>query len=131
MRQHFMNFMRNRYGTDGLNYALLVFYFMLWFINLFLRNQIFSFLILILMVLILFRTFSTNIPARRRELALFQKHYSRLRQWFRIIKRNWGREDQYYYAICRNCRQTLRLPKGKGSIEVTCPKCGYHFDKRT
>ena len=103
MRQRIQSFMRNRYGMDDLNFALMFLYFIIWLFNLFFRNQIVSYIILMLIVII----------------------------FFNIIKRNLSRKDNHYYAICRNCRQTLRLPKGKGNIEVTCPKCGYHFDKRT
>lgn len=32
---------------------------------------------------------------------------------------------------CPNCKQKLRVPKGKGKIMITCTYCGHKFQKRT
>ena len=131
MNKHFNSFMKNRYGTDDLNYAILFVQIALIIVNFFFRSTTVTIVIWVLFFLFYFRVFSKNISARRKELLIFQKYYSRIKQTFVILKKNLFKKDNYYYAICRNCRQMVRLPKGKGKIEVTCPKCGYHFDTRT
>ena len=125
------SFMRDRYGTDDLNFFMMFLGFLLWGINLFLNNFIILLASVFLNIFFCFRIFSKNIPARRKELNFFNKYYHRYKQAISIIHKNLFKKDKNYYAICRNCRQTLRLPKGKGKIEVSCPKCGYKFDKRT
>jgi len=125
------SFMRDRYGTDDLNFFMMLLGFLLWGINLFLNNFIILLASVFLNIFFCFRIFSKNIPARRKELNFFNKYYHRYKQAISIIHKNLFKKDKNYYAICRNCRQTLRLPKGKGKIEVSCPKCGYKFDKRT
>jgi ribosomal protein L37AE/L43A len=32
---------------------------------------------------------------------------------------------------CPACRQKIRVPRGKGRIEITCPRCGDRFIKKT
>ena len=32
---------------------------------------------------------------------------------------------------CPKCHQKVRVPRGKGKIQITCPKCGEKFIKKT
>jgi len=32
---------------------------------------------------------------------------------------------------CPQCKQSLRVPRGKGKIIITCQNCGYKFQKKT
>ena len=41
----------------------------------------------------------------------------------RINKMKWDNRSTTKYLKCPNCGQTLAVPKGKGKIRVTCPKC--------
>ncbi len=42
-------------------------------------------------------------------------------------------QDKRYYKYfnCPNCNQKVRVPKGKGKIEITCPKCRTSFIRKT
>jgi LSD1 subclass zinc finger protein len=35
------------------------------------------------------------------------------------------------FIKCPGCHNMLRLPRGKGKLQVTCPKCGERFNKKT
>ena len=35
------------------------------------------------------------------------------------------------YFSCPHCRQQVRVPKGRGKISITCPKCGTQFIKKS
>ena len=37
----------------------------------------------------------------------------------------------HLYFKCNNCKANLRVPKGKGKIEVTCPKCKFKMIKHS
>ncbi|MCC8029243.1 MAG: zinc-ribbon domain-containing protein [Lachnospiraceae bacterium] len=43
------------------------------------------------------------------------------------------REQKKYYRffMCPRCSQKVRVPKGKGRIEITCPKCRTSFIRKT
>ncbi len=48
-------------------------------------------------------------------------------------RRKAQRQDSRYYKYfnCPNCNQKVRVPKGKGKIEITCPKCRTTFIRKT
>ena len=37
----------------------------------------------------------------------------------------------YSYFRCPQCGQQLRVPRGRGKISITCPKCGHQFIKKS
>ena len=45
---------------------------------------------------------------------------------FRIFSRN-----TYKFFRCPSCHALLRVPRGKGVLELTCRKCGNRFKRRT
>jgi uncharacterized C2H2 Zn-finger protein len=42
-----------------------------------------------------------------------------------------GSSKSHKFFKCPSCHNILRVPRGKGKIFVTCPKCGERFQKRT
>lgn len=122
--------MYGRYGSDALNQFLMVIALVLlipWF---FTHWAIFSILILALIILIYCRMFSRNIYKRSAENQKFLA-------WFTPIQRKLaGRKMQmqdkaHRYYKCPSCGRTLRVPRGRGCIEITCPHCKRKFTKKT
>ena len=37
----------------------------------------------------------------------------------------------YYFVNCPSCKVKMRVPKNKGKIKVTCPKCSHNFSENT
>ncbi len=128
MLERFRAFMYGRNGVDGLNIALSILYLVL---SLVLPNNYFINLIsLIPLGFALFRTFSKNLATRRAENDWFMRHFNKVRTTFTKWN-NRLKDTTHCYVKCKNCRQTLRLPKGRGKLQVTCPKCGHRFAKKT
>lgn len=128
--QKFQRWMMGRYGTDKLNIFLLAagLAFSL------LGTLLFRPLVLIADVLYLyalFRMFSKNIPARQREYGFFLKYWNRAAGWFRVEKQRVADRKVYKYFKCPHCKQQLRAPRGRGTIEVTCQKCHQVFRTKT
>jgi len=130
--ESFRRFMYGRYGSDELNIALLIAAVAVSLINSILSmllrtslvygrivSPILYALTLGLLGFSLFRTFSRNIYARQKENRWFRQRWQRLRD----------RNNRYYR--CPKCRQTVRVPKGKGKISIRCPKCGEKFIRKT
>ena len=116
-------FMAGRYGTDKLNMLLLGLGMAVAVINLFIRQPLVSFALMVLAWLLLglvfFRTLSRNTYKRYREN----------RRFLLLLQRIQDREHRYY--DCPKCRQQVRVPRGKGKIAITCPKCRDKFIKKT
>ena len=80
--------------------------------------SVLSFLAYIPLIWSIFRMYSRNIEARRRENAAFLRFFSRLT------------DKQYRYFRCPNCHARLRLPRGVGEVTVNCGQCKHSFRKK-
>ena len=67
----------------------------------------------------IFRMYSRNIEARRRENAAFVNFFNHLK------------DKEHRYFRCPRCHQTVRVPRGRGKINIRCPKCSERFIKTT
>lgn len=124
-------FMQGRNGPDQLGQFVLSIGFLLSLINLFLKSNILSSIILVLLIYALFRTFSKQTYKRRQENIQFAKRMYPYSQKVYQCARRLQERKIYKYFKCPNCKQTLRVPRGHGEITVTCPKCHHQFDKRS
>lgn len=131
MRNWLQRFMYGRYGVDQLSFATLILYIILTVFNMFVSIPFASIIYLALLVLCYFRIFSRNIYKRRAENEKFLKLYNPFKFWFKDKKERFRDRKTYKYFKCPNCKQRLRVPKGKGSVSITCSKCKTKFDRRT
>lgn len=124
-------FMYGRNGTDSLNTALLVVYLVIWLAGTLLAAlldiqalyAVVNVLMMLLVVLLCFRTFSRNISKRQAENARFLAWWEPLRARMNGAAAR-RRDKEHKYFICKNCKTICRVPRGKGKLEITCPKCG-------
>ena len=86
-----------------------------------------SFVAIALMAYMLFRFFSRNLDARRREDARFMQLFSRAKGDFAGWKTRRSQSSEYKFFTCPSCRTTLRVPRGHGKIKIVCRKCGNSF----
>ena len=123
MRRGMSHFMLGRYGTDKLNMMILTAGLVLCLLAVFNRlpvlDLIFTLLSYGLMFWAIFRMLSRNT----------YKRYQENRKYLRFLERIKDREHRYF--DCPRCRQPVRVPRGKGKIAITCPKCQEKFIKKT
>ena len=116
-------FMEGRYGTDKLNTAILLAALALVlvysFLPLGLVKTVLWILSYVLMFWAIFRMLSRNTYRR----------YQENRRFLQILDGIRDREHRYY--DCPNCRQRVRVPRGKGKISISCPKCREKFIRKT
>ena len=125
------NFMIGRYGPDHLNIFIMITAMVLAVVSTLTGWPVLSFLSYALLIYATFRWLSRNITARRRENDKFLKYWWPVRQWFMHKYVRFKESKSYAFFKCPACKNTLRVPKGKGRIQITCPKCGERFEKKT
>ena len=131
MKEKFYRFMQGRYGSDELSKFLTGVGMALIILNILTRNVIFNLLFWVCLIYSYFRMFSKNHSARYAEN---QKFLSIKNQWkykWENHKRLREQKKIYHIYSCPYCKQKIRIPKGKGTIIVTCPKCKQEFGKRS
>lgn len=149
----FANLMRGRYGMDQLNRALTIVALIFIVINFFFRLRIINWIAVVLLIYIYCRMFSRNISRRAAE-------NQRYMQFAGSIRSKFGRGNQSSYGSsgygnyggsngygssrrakpkkdknhkimkCPGCGEKLRVPKGVGKINITCPHCHTKFTKK-
>lgn len=124
-------FMYGRYGLDQLSRAIMYFALALALIASFTRSRVLVSLAYLAIIYALFRILSKNIQKRQRENFIYidfaGKTKTRLKNFKLLLV---GTKTHKYYR-CRNCRQMIRIPRGKGKVSIICPKCRREFISRT
>ena len=123
--------MFGRYGLDPLGFALILLAFIL---SVFLRFQPYTLIYLISylpLLLCFWRMLSRDLPKRTAENERFLRIAWPVIDWLRTLGprlRRWGTHRTFR---CPQCKQRVRVPKGRGKIMITCPKCHLEFIKKT
>ncbi len=127
----FRKFMSGRYGVDQLSVGLLILSLLLSVIFYIFPFTILNLLIYVPFIVFLFRVLSKNHTMRRKENAVFMKLWNPVAAWFGKKRTRINNSKTYRYFKCPGCKQEVRVPRGKGKIRITCPKCKTEFIKKT
>ena len=129
--------MQGRYGVDDLSRftmgVALVLIILAMFANIFSRTvgSTLDILGVAAIVYAYIRIFSRNIQQRYAENQKFLQMTSKLRFRFNKEKDLMKQRKTHHIYSCPGCGQKIRIPKGKGKIEIECPKCHTKFVKRS
>jgi DNA-directed RNA polymerase subunit RPC12/RpoP len=119
--------MYGRYGSDQLNFALIILVVVLSLLNNLLfvilgSHFLYTLLSLAYTAVVVFafyRIFSRNIVMRQAEN----------QKWLNFLARIKDRNHRYFR--CPHCKQRVRVPRHKGKINIRCPRCGEKFIRKT
>ena len=131
MKEKFMRFMSGRNGVDELNRFLLAATLICYFISILTNWSILYFIAVLLLFYGYFRMFSRNLYKRSEENRTYLNKTSKIRyKWnAKLSQLKQLRTHQIYK--CPTCKQKIRVPRGKGRIEIHCPKCRSTFIKNS
>lgn len=131
MREKMQRFMLGRYGFDELSKVYLGITVVLMVISIFTGNSFIYFISLVLLIYIYFRAFSRNIIKRQQENQKYVNfRYQCVVKWD-AFKKHQEQKKIYRFFKCPQCKQKVRVPKGRGKICITCPKCRTEFIKKS
>ena len=130
MRASFSRFMSGRYGVDQLGNVMLWTGLILSIVGSLAKLGVLTILAEVLLVVLFVRMFSKDRYKRQHENQMYLEKTYKLRketsEWINRVKNS----KKYRYFTCPQCKKRLRVPRGVGSITITCKGCGNKFDKK-
>lgn len=124
LKWKFQIFMRGRNGADELGRVVFYLSLILYVISTISRIEFFYTIALVGMIYSMYRMFSKNLYVRREENRKFVT-------WLESTRIKMEQRKKYKIFKCKGCGRNIRVPRGKGKIEVTCPMCGNKTIHRT
>ena len=131
MKERMQRFMAGRYGNDQLNQFIFIVSIISMVLEIITRQSLFYTLTLVLLILAYVRVFSRNINKRYEENMKFLQKKDAILNKFRKQKYYAAQRRNFHIYTCPQCKQKIRIPKGKGKISITCPKCRTSFIKKS
>lgn len=116
-------FFYGRNGPDQLSAALLILSVLVSLLSSLLGLPWLYFLYYPVLVVCIYRMLSRNLVRRRAENAWFTAKTGAVAAWLRLRRRMLRERGEYRYLKCPHCGQRLRVPKGRGRIQITCSRC--------
>lgn len=127
-------FMYGRNGFDALTAFLAVIYMAVKSIAVFSRSLVLYLVSIVIVIFAIYRVFSVNIVQRQRENDFFMRYFTKISEKFKnsaqLSRERAQVRPTHKIYVCPKCGKHLKVPKGKGKIEISCP-CGNRFTKRT
>ena len=131
MKERMQRFMAGRYGNDQLNQFIFIVAIISMVLEIITRQSLFYTLTLVLLILAYVRVFSRTINKRYEENMTFLQKKDAILNKFRKQKYYAAQRRNFHIYTCPQCKQKIRIPKGKGKISITCPKCRTSFIKKS
>ncbi len=136
MKEKLIHFMSGRYGFDPLYRFLLLCGAVCLLLSGILRDtallgSVLYYASVALIVWAVFRALSRNVEKRYLENLHFLEASASVRQHLRMSKEKFQQRKDFKFFVCPTCKTNLRVPKGKGKVNITCSKCGTRFQGKT
>ncbi len=129
MRDKLRNFMVGRYGIDSFSKFLMGIALVLCILDIFINSIFINSWFIVIIVYVYYRMFSRNYNKRYQENLKFLQIKNKVMSKFNSQKWMMQQRKTHHIYKCPTCSQKIRIPKGKGRICITCPKCKTEFTK--
>ena len=130
MKEKLIRFMYGRYGMDQLSRTLAAVAMVCVILSVFIRSQLLYWGPVLLLAIVYFRVFSKDINRRYQENARYMViHEKALFRWNDFRQMAACRKTHRIYS-CPGCGQKVRIPRGKGTVQIHCPNCGASFREK-
>jgi len=131
MNERMRQWMAGRYGMDELSRALTFTGCGMLLLACWESLRFLYFPALIIWACSIFRTYSRNIYKRQKERQKYLERTGKICGWFSLQRNKWVNRKTHKYIRCPQCRNTCRVPKGKGRIRIRCPHCKTEIIEKT
>ncbi|MEF9942208.1 MAG: hypothetical protein RR920_00060 [Lachnospiraceae bacterium] len=131
LKSKFYKFMQGRYGMDQFSRFLLILGVVFYVISLFTRGNFWNMFSFAIIIYCYFRILSRNHTKRYEENQKYAAYAYKVQCFIRAKKNYILQFKTYRIYHCPECRQKIRVPRGKGKISIHCPKCNTDFIKNS
>ena len=131
LKEKLSRLMYGRYGIDQLGNFMMWAAVAMMIFGAVVRSSLIYTLALVLIVWADVRIMSKNHSKRYAENQKFLTWQNKIKYKVNNWKRNLADRKIHHIYKCPSCGQKIRVPRGKGKIIVTCPKCRTEFQKRS
>ena len=130
LRASFARFMSGRYGADNLSYAMVITALVMTVIGALSGLGLLTLMADALLIVMFVRMLSKDRYRRAHENQVYLEKTQNVRravtEWMNRVKNS----KKYRYFTGPKCKARLRVPRGVGSVTITCKSCGNKFDKK-
>ena len=130
LRAGFARFMSGRTGVDQLSYAMVILALVMTVIGALSGLGLLTLMADALLIVMFVRMLSKDRYRRAHENQVYLEKTQNVRravtEWMNRVKNS----KKYRYFTCPKCKARLRVPRGVGSVTITCKSCGNKFDKK-
>ena len=130
LKEKFYRFMQGRYGNDQLNRFLIATAMVLLILSMFTTDILYT-IAVIAMVFAYYRMFSKKIYKRSEENQKYLQLEWKAKNFWTKKKNEIKQLKTHHIYKCPNCKQKIRVPRGRGKIAIRCRKCGTEFVKKS
>lgn len=131
MKEKLARFMLGRYGVDQFSRFLLGVALVTMIISRFFGGGVLYTISFLSLIFCYYRILSKNHNRRYMENNKYLKLKNKFLGFFKKQKNIAAQRKTHRIYHCPSCRQKIRVPKGKGRISITCPKCHIEFIKKS
>ena len=131
LRERFQRFMYGRYGMDGLGQFLMWTAVACLLLSWFVARPFFNTLAMVLLLWGYFRMFSRNVQKRYQENCMYYRYINKVKDFFKKQKSYIQQSKTHHIYKCPQCKQKIRIPRGKRRVAITCRRCGTEFIKNS
>lgn len=125
MRDFLVRFFAGRYGFDRLGQVLAIASAIFIIIGSILGSQLFTIIAYLLIIWCIYRVLSRKIVYRANENRKFGELCRYVSAYTKRDRKN------FKYLRCPNCKRTIKVPRHRGKIIISCPHCRNEFTKKT
>ena len=131
MKEKLARFMAGRYGVDYLGRFTIIAGLVALLLTGWTRSSLLNLLAWVLIIYSYYRMFSRNVYKRTQENQWYLNKTYKIRCFFARQKNMLAQRKTHHIYKCPTCKQKIRIPRGKGKIEIRCPKCNTTFIKKS
>lgn len=131
MKERLARFMVGRYGQDELGQFLFATALVTMLLSILFGGSVWYTIALILLIFGYYRMLSKNHARRYQENAKYLLYYNKVKALMKRKQYQLKQYKQFHIYRCPSCKQKIRIPRGKGKISISCPKCKTEFIRRS